>query len=177
MWHSDSVERCHPASTTPTQDPEDDTGIDVEELSETDKDRRQTMMTSMDESEANELKTGTLSDFWGDFILPKSKSSTRGGYGTGDNSTRDHVSPRGTPPRTGGTSTSTCTMSVPLKTRHDPEPRPGGAAKEEVWRGEHGLLCHTVAKPFNTTDSALSNCRPSLNVTGTGKWSCLVCTL
>jgi len=71
---------------TPTQDPEeDDIGIEVEEFRETDKDRHQTMMTSMDSSEANELRTGTLSDFWGDFILPK--CSTRGGYGTGDNTT------------------------------------------------------------------------------------------
>ena len=38
------------------------------------------MMTSMDVSEANELRTGTLSDFWGDFILPRYPTS--GGNGT-----------------------------------------------------------------------------------------------
>jgi hypothetical protein len=187
MWHSDSVERCHPASMNPTQDPEeDDSGIDMEELRETDKDRRQAMMTSMNASEANELRTGTLSDFWGDFILPK--CSTREGYGTGDNTTGDQESPRGISGRA-GTSTSTCTTPAPVRAGHDPESlslksRPGKPAQEEMWRGAHGSLCHTVDKPLNTTDSTLSNSKENLGV-GTGtrknqeisKWPCLVCTL
>ena len=144
------------------------------------------MMTSMDASEANDLRTGTLSDFWGDFILPK--CSTREGYGTGDNTTGSQASPRGIPQRAGSASTPTCTTPAPV---HDPESlksRPGEPAKEEMWRGEHGSLCHTAAKPLNTTYSTLSNSKQNLNVgnpTGTGeresreicKWSCLVCTL
>ncbi|KAH9959631.1 WLM-domain-containing protein [Russula dissimulans] len=60
------------ASKTPTHGPdEDDSDIEVEELRETDKDRRQAMMTSMDATEADNLRIGTLVDFWGDFILPK----------------------------------------------------------------------------------------------------------
>jgi hypothetical protein len=171
----------------PTQDPEeDDTGIDMEELRETDKDRRLAMMTSMDASEANELRTGTLSDFWGGFIIPK--CSTRESYGTGDNTTGE--SPRGIPERP-GTSTSTCTTPAPVRTGHDPEllslkSRPGKPTQEDRWRGAHGSLCHTVDKPLNTTDSTLSNSKQDLNVdnaTGTrenqgiSKWSCLVCTL
>jgi len=185
MWHSDSVERCHLVSMNPTQDPEeDDTGIDMEELRETDKDRRQAMMTSMDTSEANELRTGTLPDFWGDFILPK--CSTREGYGTGDNTTGE--SPRGISERA-GTSTYTCTTPEPVRTGNDPDSlslssRPGKPAQEEMWRGAHGSLCHTVDKPLNTTDSTLSNSKQDSNV-GNGtrenqeisKWPCLVCTL
>jgi hypothetical protein len=191
MWHSDSVERCHPASMTPTQDPEeDDIGIEVEEFRETDKDRHQTMMTSMDSSEANELRTGTLSDFWGDFILPK--CPTRGGYDTGDdNTTGDQASPRGISQRAASTSTSTCTTPAPVRTGRDPESfssrsRPGSPAKEEMWRGEHGSLGHTVAKALNTIDSTVSNSKPNLNVDDVteirvyqeiSKWPCLVCTL
>ena len=188
MWHSDPVDPYHTASTTPSQDPEeDDSDIDVQELRETDKDRRQAMMTSMDASEANQLRTGTLSDFWGDFILPK--HTTREGSATGDKNTEDHASPRGIPQITGNTSIATCTTSAPAQTGEDPESlqsRPAKLAKEVLWREEIGSLCHTVTEPLDITDSTLSNSKQSLKVgkvTRTGenqgipKWSCLVCTL
>ncbi|KAI0266619.1 hypothetical protein BGY98DRAFT_939036 [Russula aff. rugulosa BPL654] len=90
-------------SMTPTQGPEEDEfdGTDVEELRETDVDRRQTMMTSMDAIEADQLRTGTLTDFWGDFILPK--RTTEEGRSTGNKETGNDGSPRGTLQRVGNT--------------------------------------------------------------------------
>jgi hypothetical protein len=177
---------CHAASVMPSQDPEeDDSGVDVQELQETDKDRRQTMMTSMDASEANQLRTGTLSDFWGDFILPN--HSTPESYGTGDNkNTWDHASTRGgILPKAGNTSTSTCTPPTPVGRGERPEPlrsRPGKLAPEALRRES---LCHTVTKPLTTTDSTLSNFRKVGNLgrtrenenQGNSQWSCLACTL
>ena len=172
-----------------TQDPDDDdTGIDAEELRETDKDRREAMMTSMDTSEANQLRIGTLSDSWGDFILPK--RSTPEGYGTGE--TEDHLSPRGKPQRAGHTSIATFMASGPARSGgdcdYDPDPdprksRPGKTTQEGLWREERGSVPHRVTKPLNTTDSTLSNSQQSLNVARAReneeitKWSCLVCTL
>jgi len=174
-------------ASMPTQDP-DDTGIDAEELRETDKDRREAMMTSMDASEANLLRTGTLSDFWGDFILPK--RSTPEGYGTGDKRTGDHLSPRGKPQRAGHTSIATFMISAPAKSGDDCDPdsdswksRPGKTTQEGLWHGERGSVPHRFTKLLNTTDSTLSNSQQSLNVSRAGeneeitKWSCLVCTL
>lgn len=168
-----------------TQDP-DDIGIDAEELRETDKDRREAMMTSMDASEANQLRTGTLSDFWGDFILPK--RSTPEGYGTGDKRTGDHLSPRGKPQRAGHTSIATYMTSAPARSGDDCDPdpgswksRPGKTTQEGLWRrGERESVPHRVTK---LTDSTLSNSQQSLNVARARedeeitKWSCLVCTL
>lgn len=47
---------------------EESDGIDVEEIRETDRNRRQTTMTSTGAIEANQLRTGTLTSFWRDFI-------------------------------------------------------------------------------------------------------------
>ncbi|KAH9972776.1 WLM domain-containing protein [Lactifluus volemus] len=80
------LQRCRPltnsfqASTQGSD--EDDSDVDAQELRESDQDRLHAMMTSMDVSEVNELRTGTLSDFWGDFILPR--------HPTGDNDS-DHL--------------------------------------------------------------------------------------
>ena len=189
MRHSDPVEPCHTASIT-TQDPDsDDTGIDAEELRETDKDRRQAMMTSMDTSEANQLRTGTLSDFWGDFILPK--RSPPEGYGTGDKRTGDHPSSRGKPQRAGNTSMTMSMTSGAARSGDDPgdddlgswESRPEKPTREGLWRRERGSVPHRVTKPLNTTDSTLSNSEQSLTIAGAreneeiSKWPCLVCTL
>ena len=183
MWHGDPVEPCHTASIT-TQDPdEDDTGIDTEELRETDKDRRQAMMTSMDAFEANQLRTGTLSDFWGDFILPK--RSTPEDYDTGDKRTEDHPSPRGKPQRA-DTSIARFMTSAPARSGDDLEScksRPRKPTQEGLWRVERGSVPRRVTKPLNTTDSTLSNSEQSLSIPRAreneeiSKWPCRVCTL
>jgi len=183
MWHGDPVEPCHTASIT-TQDPdENDTGIDAEELRETDKDRRQAMMTSMDASEAKQLRTGTLSDSWGDFILPK--RSTPEGYGTGDKRTEYHPSPRGKPQRA-DTSIARFMTSAPAGSGGDLESRksrPGKPTQEGLWRRERGSVPRRVTKPPNTTHSTLSNSEQSLSIARAreneeiSKWSCRVCTL
>jgi hypothetical protein len=73
---------------TPTKGSDDEfDNTDVEELPKTDGDRHQTMMTSMDASEAKLLRTGSLTDFWGNFVLLK--CSTSEGYSTGSKETGD----------------------------------------------------------------------------------------
>jgi hypothetical protein len=115
-----TAEPIRTASMTPTQGPEEDEsdGTDFEELGETDGDRRQTMMTSMDANEADQLRTGTLTDFWGDFILPK--HTTGEGRSTGNKETGDDGSPRDTLQRSGNTSVATSATSAPVRTRADP---------------------------------------------------------
>ena len=142
------------------------------------------MMTSMDASEANLLRTGSLTDFWGDFILPK--RSTGGGYSTGSKETgNDKPPPRITSQRAGNTSSVTSGASTPVRTRADPTSSKFTPAQEEFQHEREGFLGPVVAKPHNTFDSALSNTQNSKvgNEVRTIKedrqpmWSCLVCTL
>lgn len=177
---------------TPTQGSEEDDsdGTDVEELRETDGDRRQTMMTSMDVTEADQLRTGTLTDFWGDFILPK--RTTGEGCSTGKRETRGNRSPRGTLRRAGNTSVATSATSAPVK---DPISTKFTPAQEFQYK-KQDVLGHVVAEPHNTLDStpdstpSNSNSNQNLKVgtklrtirEGEGKqvllmWSCLACTL
>ena len=172
---------------TPIQDPEDNESdsddIDVEELRETDKDRRQTMMTSMDVSEADQLRTGTLTDFWGDFILPKRPPGE--GRSSGSEETGGGGSPRGTPQR--ATSVATSAASAPVRTRADPNSTKFTPARE-FQHEKQDALGHVVAKPHNTLDTTLSNSKQNLKVGNELRtiredkqilhmWSCLVCTL
>jgi len=154
------------ASKTPTHGPEeDDSDNEVEELPETDKDRRQAMMTSMDATEADNLRIGTLADFWGDFILPKRlnvEENAPNNWATGDNG----------PPR-----------DIQKGGRACLEP----TARDVIRLEEHESLDQTIAKPRNASDSRVSNSTQIFkvdNVPGTRtvseqipKWSCLVCTL
>jgi hypothetical protein len=97
--HRNPVEPCQTASTNRTSGLEDDES-DIEELPETDQERRQTMMDSMDTSEANQLKTGTLSDIWGGFIMPKrplDNDHAAESKATGVNSQRTGNAPKRTP--------------------------------------------------------------------------------
>lgn len=175
---------------TPTQGSEEDDsdGTDVEELRETDGDRRQTMMTSMDATEADQLRTGTLTDFWGDFILPK--RTTGEGCSTGNREARGNRSPRGTLRRAGNTSVATSATSAPAKDPISTKFTPA----QEFQPKKQDALGHAVAEPHNTLDStpdstpSNSNSNQNLKV-GTKlrtiredkqvllMWSCLACTL
>lgn len=172
---------------TPTQGPEEDEsdGTDIEELRETDGDRRQTMMTSMDTIEADQLRTGTLTDFWGDFILPKRTTSE--GCGTGNKETGNDGSPRGTLLRVGNTSVAkSAALAAPVKTRADPISTKFTPAPE-FQHEKQDALGHVVAEPHNTLDSTTSNSNQNLKVGNELRtiredkqilmWSCLVCTL
>ena len=183
-----TAEPIRTASVTPTQDPEEDgsDGTDVEELRETDVDRRQTMMTSMDTIEANQLRTGTLTDFWGDFILPK--RTTGEGCSTGNKGTGNDGSPRGTAQRAGNTSdTKSAAPAAPVKTRADPISTKFTPPAPKFQRAEkQDALDHVVAEPHNTLDST-PNSNQNLKVGNELRtiredkqilmWSCLVCTL
>jgi hypothetical protein len=186
MWYSES-EPIRTAPMTPTQGPEEDDsdGTDVEELQETDGDRRQTMMTSMDTTEADQLRTGTLTDFWGDFILPK--RTTGEGRSTGSKGAGDDVSPRGTLQRAGNTSVATSATSAPVRARADPISTKFTPAREFQYEKQDTLV-HVVAEPHNTLDSTLSNSNQNLKADNElrtirkdkqilSMWSCLVCTL
>jgi hypothetical protein len=169
---------------TPTQGSEEDDsdGTDVEELRETDGDRRQTMMTSMDAIEADQLRTGTLTDFWGDFILPK--RTTGEGPSTGNKKTGDDRSPRGTLQRAGNTSVATSATSAPVRDPISTKFTPA----QEFQHKKQDALGHVVAEPHNTLDSTTSNSNQNLKVSNKLRtiredkqiplmWSCLACTL
>jgi DNA-dependent metalloprotease WSS1 len=181
------AEPIRTASMTPTQGPEEDEsdGTDVEELRETDVDRRQTMMTSMDAIEADQLRTGTLTDFWGDFILPK--RTTGEGRITGNKETGNDGSPRGTLQRVGNTSVAKSAASAaPVRTRTDPISTKFTPA-QEFQNEKQDTLGHVVAEPRNPLDSTTSNSNQNLKVGSELRairkdkqipmWSCLVCTL
>jgi len=85
---------------TPTHGPDADTwDIEVEELPETDKDRRQAMMTSMD-PQADNLRIGTLADLWSDFIFTETLNVEELALSTGAQvtTTVHPVSSRKSPP-------------------------------------------------------------------------------
>lgn len=172
---------------TPTQDPEEveSDGTDVEELRETDGDRRQTMMTSMDATEVDQLRTGTLTDFWGDFILPK--RTTGEGRSTGNKETGNDGSPRGTLQRAGNTSLAKSAASAPVRTRVDPISTKFTPA-QEFQHEKQDALGNVVAEPHNTLDSTTPNSNQNLKVGNKLRtiredkqilpmWSCLACTL
>jgi hypothetical protein len=171
-----SIEPIQSASTTPTKGPEDESDdTDIEEIPETDKDRRQTMMTSMDALEANQVRTGTLTDFWGDFILPK--RSTGEGDNTGSKATGNDGLPHVNLQRAGNTSAT----SAPARTRADPVSSKFTPAQEELQHEGQGSLGHVAAKPL---DTRLSNSTHNLKVGNELRatredtmWPCLVCTL
>jgi hypothetical protein len=176
------------APMTPTQGPDEDEsdGTDVEELRETDGDRRQTMMTSMDATEADQLRTGTLTDFWADFILPK--RTTGEGRSTGSKETGYDGSPRGALQRAGNTSVAKSAASAPVRTRADPISTKFTPAQEFQHENPEDALGHVVAEPRNILDSTTSNFNQNLKVGNELRtiredkqilpmWSCLVCTL
>lgn len=173
------------ASTAPSKGPEeesDDIDVEEEELRETDGDRRQTMMTSMDASEANQLKTGTLTDFWGDFILPK--RSTGEGHSAGSKATGNDGPPRVTLQGAGNASIAKSASSAPVRTRTDPVSSTLAPAQQDEKQRRPG---HAVAKPHSTLGSTLSNSTQNLNVGNElvatrqdgqiPMWACLACTL
>lgn len=181
-----TAEPIRTAPMTPTQGPEEDEsdGTDVEELRETDGDRRLTMMTSMDATEADRLRTGTLTDFWGDFILPK--RTTGEGCSTGNKEIGDNGSPRGTLQIAGNTSVATSATSAPVRTRADPISTKFTPA-QEFQHEEQDALGNVVAEPHNTLDSTTPNSNQNLKVRNKLRtiredkqilpWSCLLCTL
>lgn len=161
-----SIELIQSASTTPTKGPEDESdNTDVEEVPETDKDRRQTMMTSMDALEANQLRTGTLTDFWGDFILPK--RSTGEVDNTGSKATGNDGPPHVDLHRAGNTSAP----SALVRTRADPVSSKFTPAQEELQHEGQGLLGHVVSTQNLKVGNELRATREDT------MWSCLVCTL
>jgi hypothetical protein len=181
------AEPIRTALMTPTQDPEEveSDGTDVEELRETDGDRRQTMMTSMDATEVDQLRTGTLTDFWGDFILPK--RTTGEGRSTGNKETGNDGSPRGTLQRAGNTSLAKSAASAPVRTRVDPISTKFTPA-QEFQHEKQDALGNVVAEPHNTLDSTTPNSNQNLKVGNKLRtiredkqilpmWSCLACTL
>lgn len=174
---------AEPIRTAPVIRPEEDEsdGTDMEELRETDGDRRQTMLTSMDATEADQLRTGALTGFWGDFILPKHTT------GTGNKETGHDGSPRGTLQRVRNTSVATSAASAPVRTRADPISTKFAPARE-FQQDKQDALDHVVTEPHNTPDFTLSNSNQNLKVGNELRtirgdkqihpmWSCLVCTL
>jgi len=165
------------ASKTPTHGPdEDDSDVEVEELPETDKDRRQAMMTSMDATEADNLRIGTLADLWSDFILPKRLNVEEIGpdnRATGDDDGPSRVIQKRASPL----------PSAPERGRAG---LVGTTARDEMLLKERGSLDQnqTIAKSRNSRVSNSSQNFKVDNVPGTRTvneqipmWSCLVCTL
>lgn len=155
------------ASTNRTSGLEDDES-DIEELPETDQERRQTMMDSMDTSEANQLKTGTLSDIWGGFIMPKrplDNDHAAESKATGVNSQRTGNAPKRTPSPPAllqSTVRSELSKSQPRKLQPRDEKRALGQIAPHQERTFDATL------PNSTTRGGTAH-----NIT----WSCLVCTL
>ncbi|KAH9068318.1 WLM-domain-containing protein [Lactarius deliciosus] len=165
------------ASANPTSgQEEDDSDADTQELRETDQERRQTMMDSMDASEAKQLRTGTLSDIWGDFILPKrplDKVRAAKSKATGDDGPR--VNSQGA-------------RNVPVHAPSPPTPPRGTAGPElsrfcsgklpqEQTRGGKRMSGQIASHQERTFGATLPNPKTRCEIARNPKWSCLVCTL
>lgn len=149
---------------------EDDSDTEMEELHETDQERRQTMMNSMDATEADQLKAGTLSDIWGGFILPKrppGKVHAVESKATG---------PPGVSPQ-GSRNASTRAPSPPPPARSTARPEslrffPGKLPQEQTRDGKRvsGQTASYQERTFGATTTRG-------DITRNHKWPCLVCTL
>jgi hypothetical protein len=163
-------EPCQTASTKDASGQEEDDS-DSEELHETDQERRQIMMDSMDTSEADQLKTGTLSDIWGSFILPKrpldkvpateSKATCVNPQGAKNASTHAPLPPA---PKL---STARAESS-----KFQPRKLP-----QEQARDGKRILGQAVPHQERTFDATLPNSTTRGETLRNVTWSCLVCTL
>ena len=177
----------------------------TEELRETDQDRRRTMLDSIESSDLDGLKSGTLDDCWRDFILPNSTNPR-----TGPPPAEVEANPKGRQTATAGpssrpdTDTRQSTPSEPSAARA----RPGAPASKKR-RGIGNIALDEVEyrKKESLGLAATGNARtlgsaphspPSRSGGDTGRagsnsgavnggrehsaesgraWSCLVCTL
>jgi len=129
------------------------------------------MMDSMDASEADQLKTGTLSDIWGGFILPKRqldkvhaverKVAGISPKGAGDAST-DAPSPPAPPQST----------ARPESSKSQPKKLP-----QEQTRDRKRVLGQTAHHQERTFDATPPNSTTRGETLRNVTWSCLVCTL
>lgn len=157
--------------SNPTSGLEEDDS-DIEELRETDQERRQTMMDSMDASEANQLKTGTLSDIWGGFILPKRPLDKEG------HAPESEATPVN-PQKARSASTHAPAPPAPTGSTARPElskSQPRKLPQEETQDGKR-VLGQTVPHQERTFDATLPNSTTRGETARNLTWSCLVCTL
>ncbi|KAI0264513.1 WLM domain-containing protein [Gloeopeniophorella convolvens] len=163
----------------------------VEELRETDQERRQTMLDSMDASDVDRLKTRTtLADFWGSFILPK-RSASELGDEPEDARTKDTGTSRASP-QGSDSNTRTHTPSSTAYGKHHLKPETPGLGLKNLVQDEIRLrkresLGLTASKPNRTlgatpsdslqSSKADSMSHPSHMGPESCKWPCLVCTL
>ena len=127
------------------------------------------MMDSMDTSEADQLKTGTLSDIWGGFILPKrpldkvyaveSKAVVVNSQSAKNPSIYAAPSPPTSPQ---STARSELSKSQPRRLQPQDEKR---------------VLGQTRSHQERTFDATLSNSMTRGGTAHNFTWSCLVCTL
>ncbi|KAI9461719.1 WLM-domain-containing protein [Lactarius psammicola] len=152
---------------------EDDSENEIQELHETDQERRQTMMDSMDASEADQLKTGTLSDIWGGFILPKRPPNKV--HAVESKATKD-----GNPPRVNPQGTRNASMhasSPPAPPRGTARPESSRKLPQEQTRNGKRVLGQTASHQERTFGATFPNPKTRGEIARNPKWSCLVCTL
>ena len=153
MWYSEPIRS---ASTNPMSGQEESDGIDVEGIRETDRNRRQTTMTSTGAIEANQLRTGTLTSFWRDFISQKRPTSEGRARHLG---TMDHLVSLYR--EAGNTSIATSEASPPARTRTDPVSS-NSAPAQGVPARKGRILGHVAATRHSTVNSTLSNSTQNL---------------
>lgn len=150
------VNRFDQRPRTPMSGQEESDGIDVEGIRETDRNCRQTTMTSTGAIEANQLRTGTLTSFWRDFISQKRPTSEGRARHLG---TTDHLVLLY---REGGNSSiATSEASPPARTRTDPVSS-NSAPAQGVPARKGRILGHVASTRHSTVNSTLSNSTQNL---------------
>lgn len=138
------------------------------------------MMKSMDVSEADRLRTGTLSDFWGDFILPR--RPTREGHGTECKATGKDGPSRATLQRIGKVSIDTSSSATARRTEPS-KPRPGKLEQEEISSHIQQKSPVPTVTPLDTLSNSMQTSKvhnvpqPQKQMNEMLEWSCLICTL
>ncbi|TFY75433.1 hypothetical protein EWM64_g8578 [Hericium alpestre] len=142
---------------------------DGEEILETDQDRRRTMLESMGQSELGGLKSGTLADYWGDFVLPGAPRSPKKQASTGS--------------RAPTSSKRQTTLGEPSTSHPGPFP---SVARTSSPREDIGFDDNVDQAAASATRRALDDKsaasveelgRSTEHQDSSGTWSCLVCTL
>ncbi|KAA1467508.1 WLM-domain-containing protein [Dentipellis sp. KUC8613] len=150
------------------EDTSDDESDGDEEVKETDLDRRKTMLDSVGQSDFDGLKSGTLADFWGNFILPEASKTMASSARPKKTNNADPSPPR-TTARQVKLEEITSSLGVTADPHTPSSPR-SGADNTRLSSGAQQTRTQGIA-----VTRQVGNLRQRQE--SNPKWSCLVCTL
>ncbi|TFY67752.1 hypothetical protein EVG20_g3832 [Dentipellis fragilis] len=161
-----------PSPEPKVEDASDDESDGDEEVKETDLDRRKTMLDSVGQSDFDGLKSGTLADFWGDFILPESSKTVATSARPKKTNNADSSLPPMAARQVKLEEMRTAMTSSPGITADPDIPSSSRSGADNTRLSSGAQQTRTQGTPITRQVGNLRQRQDS-----NPKWSCLVCTL